>query len=979
MGISVGVYRRLLFCFISFFLFLPDSTAISSQTLSALKKDQRVGDLQVVNLYGDSEGGVIGAKLLHIPTRAPIYLLQLETVPQVFTWVNTPADSNRGLAHSLEHLLQGKGTRGRYYTLLGNMRLGQSSAGTAQDFVYYGFSCTAGTDGFFEMLHALLDTLYSPDFSDLEAEREFYHFSVASDAHGRKTLIESGTVYNEMLARQDLYDYYYGLSKHVYGEQSPFGFESGGAPQEMRGVTPEEIRHFHEKRYRAGPNTGFIFSFPPRDDVSELLQRISRELKRFGRNTTPKKAVQSAEPKYAIRSSPRFDPEIYPFPGTNPSAPGVIQLAWKPATAHSLLELKLLELFCQGLAGGENSLLQKEFVDSKEQPDALGATGVEGYVLPESEPRFPVASVEISGIPGNKITTERIEQIRRRIVDSIGEISRYPDHSAGLLSFNRKIESVATSMRRSQEVWIKNPPGFESTPPKKEWIQHLDRLEMDPSFLRSLTQEKVWQAIEDQLASGRNIWRDMIQNLHLFETPYAVAGTPSPALLESNEKDRQERIHKKISAIMEDYHTGDEQEALARFEQGELIKSKEIDKIEARVSLPHFTDHPPLVPDAGLRYKQFQLEDVPVIASLFDRPPTIDIGLSFDLRKIPSKYLKYLPLLPECLSSIGLNKEGKIVTYGELSSRIQREVYAFNAGYETNPSSKRADFTLRASATSVREFRSALELIRDVVKSNYLETSNAARLRDVVARRIANDQSAGRRDVAALASAYALLYPEDRLYFGLHSRFTTSHWDERLQWLLHEPVGSADIENLSSFATGALSPSICSSPQELVHQINGVTGSGLQHELVDYWKRNIYSFPNSETCAGLLRLTQEVSEDLKTGPESAIRELKELQRLILNRRALHVDLTLSDATLADVKESLSVFLQSIPPVSTEIKSEPDVFVGPVSANLQRRYQMSFETRPLYLAIMTPDLAKRLGLLDFRMCPPMERGTRVQRI
>src|SRR5258708_18873461 len=48
--------------------------------------------------------------------------LQLEGVPQVLTWNDTPVDSNRGLAHSLEHLLLTKGTKGRYFTLLEGMR-----------------------------------------------------------------------------------------------------------------------------------------------------------------------------------------------------------------------------------------------------------------------------------------------------------------------------------------------------------------------------------------------------------------------------------------------------------------------------------------------------------------------------------------------------------------------------------------------------------------------------------------------------------------------------------------------------------------------------------------------------------------------------------------------------------------------------------------------------------------------------------------
>src|SRR5260370_22106660 len=128
--------------------------SMHAATLSRLKKDQRLAGLKVENLYSDSNGKIVGVKLLHVSSGAPVFLLQLQTVPQVFTWIDTPIDSNQGLPHSLEHLLV-KGTKGRYLQLLEEMRLDLSGAGTSQDFVCYGLSSGAGLDGFFESVHAL--------------------------------------------------------------------------------------------------------------------------------------------------------------------------------------------------------------------------------------------------------------------------------------------------------------------------------------------------------------------------------------------------------------------------------------------------------------------------------------------------------------------------------------------------------------------------------------------------------------------------------------------------------------------------------------------------------------------------------------------------------------------------------------------------------------------------------------------------------
>jgi hypothetical protein len=168
----------------------PCCSATSSD-LSALKQNETLGSLRVTNLYADSHGRIIGGKFLDIRSGAPLYLLQIETVPQTFMWVDTPADSNAGVAHALEHLLGGKGTKGRYVSLLNEMRLGRSAAATTDDFNFYSFSSGTGVEGFFEEFHAWLDALYRPDFTDLEAEREFYHFGITDDpATKKKALLE---------------------------------------------------------------------------------------------------------------------------------------------------------------------------------------------------------------------------------------------------------------------------------------------------------------------------------------------------------------------------------------------------------------------------------------------------------------------------------------------------------------------------------------------------------------------------------------------------------------------------------------------------------------------------------------------------------------------------------------------------------------------------------------------------------------------
>lgn len=239
-------------------------------------------------------------------------------------WVDTPVDSNRGLPHALEHLLVGKGTTGRYCTLLTGMRLSYSQAATDEDFVFYSFVSGSGMDGFMEQFHCWLGALYHPDFSDVEATYEFYHFGVSFDpAKKERSLVEQGTVYDEETANPGIFDYYYQLNRRVLGDQNPFGFNAGGDPQEMRDVTPEDIRRFHRQHYRLGLTTGFIFALNASQDLKGFLQHVSTEFAQLPRAVSDSTGSVLA-PKYPISPDQDLTPAIYPFPSAHESAPGTV-------------------------------------------------------------------------------------------------------------------------------------------------------------------------------------------------------------------------------------------------------------------------------------------------------------------------------------------------------------------------------------------------------------------------------------------------------------------------------------------------------------------------------------------------------------------------------------------------------------------------------------------------------------------------------
>lgn len=90
---------------------------------------------------------------------------------------------------------------------------------------------------------------------------------------------------------------------------------------------------------------------------------------------------------------------------------------------------------------------------------------------------------------------------------------------------------------------------------------------------------------------------------------------------------------------------------------------------------------------------------------------------------------------------------------------------------------------------------------------------------------------------------------------------------------------------------------------------------------MQYWQKNITSFPETQLVSGLRRLADEVQQDLKIGPAETMKELKELQAIIINKEALKIDVTVDPALLQQVDTALAQFLQTIPSRTRSAEAE----------------------------------------------------------
>lgn len=93
---------------------LPDKAL----SLKALAPHQTVLGYTVQSVYLNSRGERVGVRMTETQTGMPLDLLVMNTVPQMLIVVSTPPVSKKGESHIVEHLVLGKGAKGKYMSLM---------------------------------------------------------------------------------------------------------------------------------------------------------------------------------------------------------------------------------------------------------------------------------------------------------------------------------------------------------------------------------------------------------------------------------------------------------------------------------------------------------------------------------------------------------------------------------------------------------------------------------------------------------------------------------------------------------------------------------------------------------------------------------------------------------------------------------------------------------------------------------------------
>ncbi|MCK4427430.1 MAG: hypothetical protein KAW16_02990 [candidate division Zixibacteria bacterium] len=772
--------------------------------LENFQEGHKIHGLTVMNVYENSTGKAIGARFISDEFGFIIDLIQIQSVPQAFYWIKTPPTSSMGEPHACEHLLLGKGNRGRWVAALEDMVLGNSSAGTAQIRTCYHFNTTAGEETFYEIFEAKLQALLHPDFTDEEIRREVCHLGVVVDQQDSTLAIEEkGTVYTEMVSSFEKPWYYFGrpMNIMVFGDNHPLSYISGGDPAAMRNMVPEDMWRFHKTTHHLA-NMGAIVSIPDDISIDSFLKRMTEILNRC--QSYPDSSFQVGIGAYEFPPVNMASPgsmKITSYPSENATDPGYIMYAWPADLELDYAEKSVLELFLETFAAGETSNLYDLFINSQTRKVDFGGNYIFSGLDSDLGNSIYLGFV---GIDNVYINDMMVDSIRTLIMAEIRRVYDFSDGSDELAEFNQRVKSRLIQTKKQIDHYLNSPPmfGFRSGA-GWGWLGLLEDLEEEEGFRKSLVMKNRFAYAESLFTLDNNFWKEYIDHWRILTIqPYAVGAAPNPELLVREAEAKNARIAGYIDDFKKKYKVDDPQKAIARYKEEFDKKTAELEAIASKVQLPTFIDNPPMTLDDQLKYEILTLPGgIPLVSSTFENMTSSEIGIAFRLEVIPESLLVYLPYLPSVMTDIGVIKEGQVTSYDEMVECLRNEVLKLDAYFDHSNQTDRIEIILVGSGNNLEELKNALRWMDAALYSPYLSTDNLPRMMDLIDQSLISyrNMMKGSEESWVDYPARGYQYQRSPLYMSTGCFLTEIHHYERLRWLLTDPGNEEEQKELTVF------------------------------------------------------------------------------------------------------------------------------------------------------------------------------------
>jgi Zn-dependent M16 (insulinase) family peptidase len=891
-------------------------------TLETLAPGAKSHGFTAVAQYLDDAGKPVGARFTHDATGFTFDVLRIESAPQGFLWVNSFPTSDKGEPHTQEHLLLGKGDRGRR---LGNneaMALAESSAFTEQWRTCYHFHTVAGNDVFWPVFEGELDALLHPDYTDEEVRREVRNFGVDKADDGTLRLEEKGTVYNEMVRTYENPDValWREAGLLVYGAHHPLAYESGGYPAAIRTMTPADIRKFHDDAYHLA-NMGMVGAFPSSLALGPVLAHTDAILTKMADHGGH--ATREADlPKPAPAAGGTIQVVEYPY--SDSTNPGPLLLAWPANRQLDATERTLASLFLDAFAGDESTLLYKKLIDGKTRVMDLGASGVWSNVsTDEGQPLF----VGVNGVKADKLDGKTVDQVRALVMAELARLAKLPDGDPELVAFDARVQSRVVDLRRKLAKFLDTPPGFGFRGTGSSWISHLHELDKTPGFQKSLTMRPELAAVEQILAQPQNPWRERVHAWGLDQQPFGIAARPSPAVRTQLDVERKQRNDAELARLQTQYGAKDAATTLARYQQDYDAATQKLEASAKAVELPPLVATPPMSLDEGLHYETGEVAGVRSLVATFDSMASARVQLAFSVIGAVAPDEQFLlAALPTLIEDAGVIDAGKPISADEMHERMRKEILELSIHYSTNPHTGRVELVVAGAGNGADETKAALAWMRRVMLSPDWRIDNLPRLRDLVDQELTSlrERTLGAEEGWVDDPPEAWRMQASLEYLHTSSFLTRAHDLHRLRWMLLDPRDAAAQRETVSFL-GELASASKLSRADLSALAAALAGNqaGAKGKPYARWTDAAHKLsakaaplareagkdlaallpdlPDGSLAADWQYLCRQMAHDLGAGAPAALARLEDVRRRVIeagNARLVEVGSTANQGAIA---------------------------------------------------------------------------------
>jgi len=941
---------------------IPLAASAAPVAFSDLKPNQVVRGFRATSVYLGDNDHAMGARFVHRKSGFTLDVLEIQSVPQAFIWVTTFPTSNMGEPHTQEHLLLGKGNKGRAVATREPMALANSSAFTQQWHTCYSFYTPAGADVFFDQAERRLDALLHPDYTDEEIQREVRNFGVSGNAADNTLrLEEKGTVYNEMVSSMDqpAYRIYRSANTIVYGDAHPLAFNSGGSPDALRQLKPADIRAFHKLNYHLG-NMGMIASLPKGLALETTLARMDRLFTR----------VEPVNPQQPVRTEKDLPPprpiaagsiRLVDYPHRNDQQAGSAWLLWPADRNLDDVDETLLSIFLQNVAGDPTTNLYKRLIDSKSRETDFGMKSVFGQV--SDDLGHPVI-IGFGDLPAAKMNERDLSALRAIVADELNAIAAMKSGSPELAAFNKRMKSRLVDARRNLSKFVNSPPTFGFRSSGSAWLDHVRQLEHVRGFRKSLTLAPELAAIDRLLDSDVNIWTDRLARWKLTGVvPFVAAAKPNPELIAAEQAARVKRIDAEVAKLKERFGVADEQEAIRRYRVEYEANTAAIELATAAGLPPKFVDKPPLTLDDALDYKVSALPGgIPLVSSTFDSMTGATAGIALRLDGVPEDRLMYVSILPALLTRVGVIENGRPMSFEEMSERLKAEILSLNASLATNPSKGRVEIVVRGSGNDRGEAVRAVQWMQLAMLHPDWRPENLPRIRDVVDQALVSSRRTMQRPEEYWVQGPAAAYwrQSNPLLMATESFMTQTHNLSRLSWMLKDANDNerkAAAAFLSELATvRGTRAELRAQLAELLAGASARLGSlpmvsrALALDSARDLEATLPDIPDSTLTDDWSYLCLQMRRDLLAGPQSALAELEAVRRVVMhagNARAFVIGAAPTQAALAPGLQQLAGALDPAPAAKATYRN-----VALVKERLRQRDPSA--ANPVFVGLLNPN-------------------------